>query len=196
MDALVKVLGCSDLVEILLTMLDPLSIKRLTQSGVVEKKVLKKSLSSKIWAGLIKRSSYGEALMVLDDVKDLVAILKFLKLEDPDSFLLPLLNHICEKFPVGRLSSVALNCPGHAEPRKVSLQCFLLLEEVESPFGTSSQSTERVLLGRATLDEPHLSSPQRQDDAPGEPSCLNRYRASHTRRRPPECTGIQHPPAS
>ena len=52
-------------------MLDPLSIKRLTQSGVVEKKILKKSLSSKIWAGLIKRSSYGGGgVLVLDDVKD------------------------------------------------------------------------------------------------------------------------------
>ena len=48
MDALVKVLGCSDLVEILLTMLNPLSIKRLTQSRLVDRKVLKKSLSSKI----------------------------------------------------------------------------------------------------------------------------------------------------
>ena len=104
---------CPELLANLLTMLDPLSIKRLTQSGVVDKKVLKKSLSSKIWAGLIKRSSYGGGgVLVLDDVKDLVAILKFLKLEEPGSFLLPLLNHICEKFPVGRLSSVALNCPG------------------------------------------------------------------------------------
>ena len=43
----------------LLIMLDPLSIKRLTQSGVVDKKILEKSLSSKIWAGLIKGSSNG-----------------------------------------------------------------------------------------------------------------------------------------
>ena len=35
---------------------------------------------------------------------------------------------------------------------------FLLLEEVESSFGTSIQSIERVLLARATLDEPHLSA--------------------------------------
>ena len=48
MDALVKVLGCSELVETLLTMLDHLSVKRLTQSGVVDKKVLKKSLSSEV----------------------------------------------------------------------------------------------------------------------------------------------------
>ena len=45
MDAVVKFLGCADYLENLLTMLDPLSIRRLTHNGVVEKKVLKKSLS-------------------------------------------------------------------------------------------------------------------------------------------------------
>ena len=158
MDALVKVLGCSELIEILLTMLDPLSIKRLTQSGLVEKKVLKKSLSSKIWAGLIKRSFYGGGgVLVLDDVKDMAAILKFLKLEEPGSFLLPLLHRICESFPsYDGLYFVALNRPGHdAEPRRVSLHGFLLLEEVEGSFGTSIQSIEKIKVG--TLEEPHLS---------------------------------------
>ena len=99
-DAAAKVWCCPDILENLLTMLDPLSIKRLTQSEMVEKKVLKRSLSSKIWAGLIKRSSYGGGgVPVLDDVKDLVAILKLLKLEEPGRFLLPLLHHVCEKFP-------------------------------------------------------------------------------------------------
>ena len=79
MDAVVKFWGCSDFHENLLTMLDPLSTKRLIQSEVVEKKVLKRSLSSKIWACLIKRSSYGGGgVLVLDDVKDLVPVLKFL----------------------------------------------------------------------------------------------------------------------
>ena len=113
MDAVMKYWGCSDFHENLLTMLDLLSIKRLTQSGVVDKKVLKKSLSSKIWAGLIRRSR----VLVLDDVKNFVAILKFMKMEDPGIFLLPLLNHICEIFPVqaGRFpesDGVALNRPG------------------------------------------------------------------------------------
>ena len=132
-----KFWSCPKMFANLLTMLDPLSIKRLTQSGVVEKKVLKKSLSSKIWAGLIKRSSNGGGgVLVLDDVKDLVAILKFLKLEEPGSFLLPLLNHICENLaPVA--NAVALFCPGQTDPRLVSFQSFLLLEEAESSFGTS-----------------------------------------------------------
>ena len=114
MDAVEKFWGCADYLEILLTMLDPLSIKRLTQSGVVDKKILEKSLSSKIWAGLIKRSSYGGGgVLVLDDVKDMVAILKFLKLEDPGIFLLPLLNHICERVPAeDGWFFVALNRPG------------------------------------------------------------------------------------
>ena len=158
MDAVVKFLGCSELIETLLTMLDALSIKRLTQSGVVEKKVLKKSLSSKIWAGLIKRSSYGGGgVLVLDDVKNLVAILKFLKLEDPGSFLLPLLNHICERFPAEE--GVTLNRPGHEDPHRVSFPGFLLLEEAESSFGTSIQSIEKIdAWFRGTLNEPFHSA--------------------------------------
>ena len=120
-----------ELIEKLLTMLDPLSTKKLIESGVVEKKVLKTSLSSEVWAGLIKRSSYGGGgVPVLDDVKDLVAILEFLKPEEPGSFLLPLLHHICEKFPAERFADrVVPNCPGHTDPCKVSLLGFLLLEE-------------------------------------------------------------------
>ena len=144
MDAVVKFWGCSDFHENLLTMLDPLSIKRLIESGVVEKKVLKRSLSSEVWAGLIKRSSYGGGgVPVLDDVKDLVAILKLLKLEEPGRFLLPLLHHVCEKFPAEEHEgNVSLNRPGHDDPRRVSLQGFLLLEEAESSFGTRIQSIE------------------------------------------------------
>ena len=96
-------------------------------------------------------------MLVLDDVKDLVAILKFLKLEEPGSFLLPLLNHICEKFPAERFADrVVLNRPGHTDPCKVSLLGFLLLEEAESSFGTSIQNIE--VIRAATLDEPHLSA--------------------------------------
>ena len=83
-DSQQKFLGCPELLEKLLTMLDPLSIKRLIQSELVDKNVLKDSLSSKTWAGLIKRSSYWEGDAVeLYDVKNLVAIVKFLALEDP-----------------------------------------------------------------------------------------------------------------
>ena len=151
-----------ELIETLLTMLDALSIKRLIESGVVEQKVLKKSLSSEVWAGLIRRRPHGGGgVLVLDDVKNLVAILKFLKLEDPSSFLLPLLNHICERFPVAgvRASAVTLNHPGHTEPGRVSLQGFLLLEEAESSFGTSIQNIEKIdVWYEVALEEPHLSA--------------------------------------
>ena len=96
-------------------------------------------------------------MLVLDDVKDLVAVLKFLKSEEPHGFLLPLLHHICESFPGGE-GGVFLNRPGHAEPCEVSLQGFLLLEEAESSFGTSIQSIERIVLGYGILDEPQLST--------------------------------------
>ena len=171
MDAIVKVLSCSELIETLLTMLDPLSVKRLIQCEVVDKKVLKTSLSSKIWAGLIKRSSYG-GVLVLDDVKDLVAILKFLNLEEPSGFLQPLLNQICETFPVPTVGGrgVILNRPGrpdhghgHAGQLLVSFEGFRLLEEAESSFGTSIQSIARIrasTLGgvHSKLEEPHLSA--------------------------------------
>ena len=48
LDTVKKFWFCPELLANLLTMLDPLSIKRLTQSGVVDKKVLKKSLSSEV----------------------------------------------------------------------------------------------------------------------------------------------------
>ena len=53
---------------------------------------------------------------------------------------------------------MCLNRPGHAEPYKVSLQGFLLLEEAESSFGTSIQSIEMIDAWRGTVDEPHLSA--------------------------------------
>ena len=169
MDAAAKVLCCPDILENIVKFIDPLSTKRLTE--VVDKKVLKTSLSFKIWAGLIKRSSYG-GVLVLDDVKDLVAILKFLKLEEPSGFLQPLLNQICETFPVPTVGGrgVILNRPGrpdhghgHAGQLLVSFEGFRLLEEAESSFGTSIQSIARIrasTLGgvHSKLEEPHLSA--------------------------------------
>ena len=97
---------------------------------------------------------------MLGDVKDLVAILEFLKPEEPGSFLLPLLHHICEKFPAEEHEGkVSLNRPGHDDSRRVSLQGFLLLEEAESSFGTRIQSIEKIQMWfEVILDEPHLSA--------------------------------------
>jgi len=146
-----------ELIETLLTMLDTLSIKMLIESGVVEQKVLKKSVSSEVWAGLIRRRTHGGGgVLVLGEVKNLVAILKFLKPEDPGSFLLPILSHICKSFPAEMYEAVSLNRPGHEDPRRVSLEGFLLLEEAESSFGTSIQSIQKIGVG--VLDEPHLSA--------------------------------------
>ena len=99
-------------------------------------------------------------MLVVDDVKDLVAILKFLKPEEPGSFLLPLLHHICKSFPAAGLhaSAVTLSCPGHAEPRTVSFPGFLLLEEAESSFETSIQSIEKIDAWFVPVEEPQLSA--------------------------------------
>ena len=89
--------------------------------------------------------------MVLDDVKDLVAILKFLNLEEPSGFLQPLLHHVCESFPARFPAEgpswevgVCLNRPGHAEPYKVSLQGFLLPSYAMIPPGDCDGPTWRL----------------------------------------------------
>ena len=98
-------------------------------------------------------------MLVLDDVKDLVAILKFLKLEEPGSFLLPLLNHICERFPAEEQEGASLNRPGYEDPRRVSFTGVHLLEEAESSFGTSIQNIEKIdVWYEVALEEPHLSA--------------------------------------
>ena len=48
-----------EMVERLVSMLDPLSTLRLVQSGLVDKEILQKGLSLKAWSKLISHSSYG-----------------------------------------------------------------------------------------------------------------------------------------
>ena len=59
LDAGEKFWKTPELGERLLSMLDPLSTRHLIQSGVMDKKILQKSLSLKAWSELIRRSSYG-----------------------------------------------------------------------------------------------------------------------------------------
>ena len=129
-----KVLNTPELVERLLLFMNPSSILQLTKSGVVEKKVLRKGLSLKVWRGLVKQ--FG------DEVKELTEILKLMNQKDPESFLLPLLHLICEKYPSrpGR-PEVQMGCPCQADPHKISQDGFLFLEEhVEGVLGTAVQS--------------------------------------------------------
>ena len=141
-----KFLNSPKLIARLISFLDPLSALRLLQSHVIDKKIHQKSFSFEAWNKLIRRSSYsGEELLQGEDVKDLVKILKLMKLEEPSTFLLPLLDLICESRPSKPdFSYVSVICPNHPEPHKVTPDAFLMLEEVEGAFGTTVQSIKSI----------------------------------------------------
>ena len=146
MDATVKVFNCSELLATLLKMLEPLSITRLAQSGLVHKEVFERSLSANIWEIMIKRKpDVGGDVLLLDDVKNLVAILKFSQTKDHMAFLLPLLIRICETYEVA-WNFVEINIAGEAYPRRVSRDGFILLEEVEGSFETNIHKIDKLEL--------------------------------------------------
>ena len=150
MDAEEKFWKTPELGERLVSMLDPLSTRHLAQSSVMDIKVLQKSLSLKAWSKLIRPSSYGgEGLLHVEDVQDLVRVLHVLELEEPSTFLLPLLGLICKSRPsepVGGFYHVMkMICPSHpGYPNSITEKAFLLLEEVEGRFGTAEQSVESI----------------------------------------------------
>ena len=141
-----KFLNIPELIARLISFLDPLSALHLLQSQVIDKKIQQKSLSSEAWKKLIRRSSYSEeGLLQAEDVKDLVKILKLMKVEEPSPFLLPLLDLICDPSPSkSNFSYVSVICPNHPEPHKVTPDAFLMLEEVEGAFGTTVQSINSI----------------------------------------------------
>ena len=99
LDSKRKVLSTPDLVESLLLPLDPSSTLQLAKSGVVKKRVLQKSLSLNVWSSLVKNLSYSVYEEFSQEVRTFAEILKFLKPKDPNTFLLPLVDLICKKFP-------------------------------------------------------------------------------------------------
>ena len=139
-----KFLNLSELVERVLLLLDPSSALNLFQSGLVEKKVLKESLSSKVWKQLVLRCSFGEARRIeMEDVRRMGQILKLLDLEDytTTSYILPLLDTICQKFASSGLGSrIEMNCSCSMGSHALKPDGFLLLEEVEAVFRTTLQN--------------------------------------------------------
>ena len=100
-----KVLSTPELEESLLLPMDPSSILQLAKSGVVKTMVLQKSLSLDVWSSLVKNLSSLECEQFSQEVRSLAEILKFLKPKDPNTFLLPLLDLICKKFPARKFFS-------------------------------------------------------------------------------------------
>ena len=156
----VKFWNTPELAENLLSLLDPVSVLGLVQSKVLDKQILQKSLSLTAWNQLIRRSSssYGggphcEGSLEKEDVKSAVKILRLLNLEDPSMYLLPLLDVICKFLPGKNMEVI---CPRHENPHSISGYAFLLLEEVESSFGTLLQSIKSISV--AYLYGPLLSA--------------------------------------
>ena len=100
-----KVLSTPELVESLLLPMDPSSILQLAKSGVVEKGVLQRSLSLTVWSSLVENFSSLDCEQFGQEVRSLAEILKFLKPKDLNTFLLPLLDLICKKFPARKFFS-------------------------------------------------------------------------------------------
>ena len=153
MDAVGKFWNNPELGEGLVSLLDPLSALRLIESNVMDKEILQKSLSFAAWSNLIRGTSNDEqGLMKEGDVRVLVKILHFMDLEEPSTFLMPLLDQICESRPGNGSSYVQMICPSHQEHHFISTDAFLLLEVVEGAFGTTEQSVKSVGSGWACGD--------------------------------------------
>ena len=137
-------LNVPELVERVLLLLDPSSTLSFFQTGLVKKEVLRESLSSKVWKQLVLRCSFGEAWRLeMEDVRRMGQILKLLDLEDytTTSYILPLLDAICQKFAQSRFGSrIEMTCSCSKGSHALKPDGFLLLEEVEAVFGTTLQN--------------------------------------------------------
>ena len=172
-DAKQKVFKLPELVETLVSLLDPQSALRLMQSRVVDKETRKKSLSSEAWNKLIRRSLRdGSGQLQEEEVKNLVNILKLVEVDELRTFLLPLLDLICQSGFVPELdqhdNEIHLICPSHpAAPHVVSHGDFLLLELVEAAFQTAEQSISKVRSKKEMYDKflsPISSRMSRQEE--------------------------------
>ena len=147
-----RFLNLPELIERLVSFLDARSTLCLLRSRVMDKETREKSFSSKAWSQLIRRTLCGQDGLLLirrtpgmvggmwreaevwcgveswleveEGVKDLVKILKLLQLEQPNTFMLPLLDLICESSPdvsnPSMMEHIAIRCPCHTEPHIVS----------------------------------------------------------------------------
>ena len=147
--------GTSELVEEVFLMLDLKSALNLAH--VLDKEVLKKGLSFKVWTRLVKFGcprnnrkfkwhDWNGVLTrrmqdMVEKVQRFVAILKLI--EKPRVFQVSLLNTICARFPsksewMGEIE--VMNQDENVPCQKVSRFGFLLLEEVEGALETAEHS--------------------------------------------------------
>ena len=156
-----KFLKLSELVERVLLLLDPSSALSFFQTDLVKKEVLRESFSPKVWKQLVLRCSFGEAWHIeVEDVRRMGQILKQLELEDYTSYILPLLDAICQKFAYSGFGGIRIEmtCSCSKGSHSLEPRGFLLLEEVEAVFGTTLQNIIMVQTGCVSLWGPILSA--------------------------------------
>ena len=145
--------------ERLISMLDPLSTLHLIESKMIDKEILQKIISVAVWSNFIRGTSNGEQeLLEEEDVRILVKILRCMQLKEPGPLLLPLLDRICESGVICAThigcgsDDTQIICPCHKEPHCISTCEILLLEEVESAFGTTEQILESISCSWPDMD--------------------------------------------
>ena len=118
-----------------------------------------------VWRKLIKRTFPSNSQIQLGEegekIKCLVEILKMM--EEPNSYIMDLLEALCEKIPFLPDSTtptgdvVKFSCPWH-QFHSVSLLDFLLLEEVKAVVGSAVQEIKSLKFHQSTFEWPLFSA--------------------------------------
>ena len=144
-----------ELVEYLLSFLDPASILVLAKAHPFAKQVLQRGLN---WTRMIKRSCPQQSLILQKPFQqELAAAARALEpiietlhlLGKSESRLLQLLEIICERFPSAGPDLVKVACPC-LEVHEVSSLGLVLLEMVERSTGTCLQKIDLVFVWQIT----------------------------------------------
>ena len=126
----------------------------LSLARVMNKEILKRGMTPKVWASLVRQSfdlkgykpefDYGLDA-ALDVAQKIASILKIMK--TPKTLLMDTLHVICEthspRCPMskrGVLDQLQMICPSHTDPHRISGWGLVLLEEIEAALGTTEQS--------------------------------------------------------
>ena len=166
----------SPVVEKLLPYLDTTTTLRLLQSGtscllkhlqrdaMVWKKLVQRTLPDNYKIGAAPLWTYSTRVREAFEEKrvqlgSLINILKML--EEPNSYMVYLLQLICEKSPEdmiigGGRAIIQISNPSQGSSSSVSPLGFLLCEEVEAAFGSAFQQVSSI--GVRRLEEPWLTA--------------------------------------
>ena len=134
----------------------------LSLARVMNKEILKRGMTSKVWDSLVRQSfdlkgynpedHYDHPVYTkytLDVAQKIASILKIMK--TPKTLLMDALHVICETHPPrcpmskrGVLDQLQMICPSHTDPHRISGWGLVLLEEIEAALGTTEQSIRSI----------------------------------------------------